>query len=208
MGGAALLIDRLIMPSPVIESVCVFCGSRQGLSPAFAEAAMEMGRTLAARGIRLVYGGGSVGLMGILADACLEAGGEVTGVITRHLMSREVGHAGVTKLIQVDTMLERKSRMAEHSDAFVSLPGGIGTLDELFEMLTWTQLHLHEKPNGLLNVEGYYDSLLAFLRDSVHASGFADAAHLDNLLVGDRIGELLDGLETRAVEMRGGKAGA
>lgn len=159
---------------------------------------MELGRTLAAHGIRLVYGGGSVGLMGILADACLEAGGEVTGVITRHLMTREVGHAGVTELIQVDTMLERKTRMAEHSDAFLSLPGGIGTLDELFEMLTWTQLHLHDKPNGLLNVDGYYDSLIAFLRDSVHANGFADAGHIDNLIVGDTIDELIVALNQRA----------
>lgn len=159
---------------------------------------MELGRTLAARDIRLVYGGGSVGLMGILADACLEAGGEVTGVITRHLMTREVGHAGVTELIQVDTMLERKTRMAEHSDAFLSLPGGIGTLDELFEMLTWTQLYLHDKPNGLLNVDGYYDSLIAFLRDSVHANGFADARHIDNLIVGDTIDELIAALNQRA----------
>lgn len=155
---------------------------------------MRLGRTLAKRGIRLVYGGGSVGLMGILADACLEAGGEVTGVITRHLMSREVGHSRVTDLIQVDTMLERKARMAEHADAFLSLPGGIGTLDELFEMLTWTQLHLHEKPNGLLNVDGYYDGLLAFLRNSVHEAGFADAAHLENLIVGESIEELLASL--------------
>ena len=180
-------------PSP-ITSLCVFCGSRQGKSPAFAEAAMHVGRTLAERGIRLVYGGGSVGLMGILADACLEAGGEVTGVITRHLMNREVGHAGVTDLILVDTMLERKSRMAEHSDAFVSLPGGIGTLDELFEMLTWTQLHLHSKPNGLLNINGYYDPMLTFLRDSVHGQGFADAEHLENLIVSDRFENLLDGM--------------
>lgn len=161
---------------------------------------MALGRTLAAQKIRLVYGGGSVGLMGILADACLEAGGHVTGVITRHLMTREVGHAGVTELIQVDTMLERKTCMAEHSDAFLSLPGGIGTLDELFEMLTWTQLHLHAKPNALLNVDGYYDSLLAFLRDSVHGNGFADRVHLDNLIVGDEIEELIDTLAHRAAE--------
>ncbi len=158
---------------------------------------MHVGRTLAERGIRLVYGGGSVGLMGILADACLEAGGEVTGVITRHLMNREVGHAGVTDLILVDTMLERKSRMAEHSDAFVSLPGGIGTLDELFEMLTWTQLHLHDKPNGVLNVNAYFDPLLAFLRDQVHGQGFADAEHLENLIVADRFDSLLDAMSAR-----------
>lgn len=178
-------------PAP-LQSVCVFCGSRQGQDPAFAEVAIHVGRTLAERGIRLVYGGGSVGLMGILADACLEAGGEVTGVITRHLMDREVGHRGVTDLILVDTMLERKTRMAEHSQAFVSLPGGIGTLDELFEMLTWTQLHLHEKPNGVLNTAGYYDSLIAFLRESVLHQGFVDLPQLENLQVADRIEDLLD----------------
>ena len=158
---------------------------------------MEVGRGLAARGIRLVYGGGSIGLMGIMADACLEAGGQVTGVITRHLMDREVGHRGVTDLVLVDTMLERKTRMAELSDAFLSLPGGVGTLDELFEMLTWTQLHLHEKPNGLLNIEGYYDPLLSFLRDRVQGCGFADAAHVDNLMVGDDFEALLDDMAGR-----------
>lgn len=176
------------------RALCVFCGSRQGQSPAFAEAAMRTGRLLAVRGIRLVYGGGSVGLMGILADACLEAGGHVTGVITRHLMDREVGHRGCTELVLVDTMLERKTRMAELSDAFLSLPGGIGTLDELFEMLTWSQIHLHDKPNALLNVEGYYDPLLAFLRDSVRGRGFADLSHIEALLVGDDLETLLDSL--------------
>ncbi|MBL9154561.1 MAG: TIGR00730 family Rossman fold protein [Verrucomicrobiales bacterium] len=179
---------------PPSRTLCVFCGSRQGQSPAFAEAAIHTGRLLAIRGIRLVYGGGSVGLMGILADACLEAGGHVTGVITRHLMDREVGHSGCTELILVDTMLERKTRMAELSDAFLSLPGGIGTLDELFEMLTWSQLHLHRKPNALLNVEGYYDPLLAFLRESVHGRGFADQAHVDALLVGDELESLVEAL--------------
>ncbi|MCB1089146.1 MAG: TIGR00730 family Rossman fold protein [Verrucomicrobiae bacterium] len=186
--------DRPTLP---LRSLCVFCGSRQGQSPAFARTAMEVGRGLAARGIRLVYGGGSIGLMGIMADACLEAGGQVTGVITRHLMDREVGHRGVTDLLLVDTMLERKTRMAELSDAFLSLPGGVGTLDELFEMLTWTQLHLHEKPNGLLNIEGYYDPLLSFLRDRVQGCGFADAAHVDNLMVGDDFEALLDDMAGR-----------
>ena len=185
-----------------LRSLCVFCGSRQGRSPAFAESAILTGRLLARRGIRLVYGGGSVGLMGILADACLEAGGSVTGVITRHLMDREVGHSGVTELVLVDTMLERKTRMAELSDAFLSLPGGIGTLDELFEMLTWSQLGLHggrDKPNALLNVEGYYDGLLDFLKTSVRDGGFASAAHFDDLLAGPDLEPLLDTIAARCV---------
>ena len=183
---------RMAIPPSSLRSLCVFCGSRQGQSPAFAESAIRLGRLLAARGIRLVYGGGSVGLMGILADACLEAGGEVTGVITRHLMDREVGHRGCTELILVDTMLERKTRMAELSDGFLSLPGGIGTLDELFEMLTWTQLRLHQKPNALLNVDGFYDPLIAFLRQSVLDLGFADAPTIGNLLVDEDPEALLD----------------
>jgi uncharacterized protein (TIGR00730 family) len=182
----------MAIPPSSLRSLCVFCGSRQGQSPAFAESAIWIGRLLAARGIRLVYGGGSVGLMGILADACLEAGGEVTGVITRHLMDREVGHRGCTELILVDTMLERKTRMAELSDGFLSLPGGIGTLDELFEMLTWTQLRLHQKPNALLNVDGFYDPLIAFLRQSVLDLGFADAPTIGNLLVDEDPEALLD----------------
>ena len=156
-----------------IGSLCVFCGSRQGQSPAFAETAMHTGRVLAEREITLVYGGGSVGLMGILANACLEAGGQVTGVITRKLMDREVGHRGL-------------------SDAFIALPGGIGTLDELFEMLTWTQLQIHDKPSGLLNIEGYYDSLIRFLNDSVCARGFATAPEIENLKVAGTLERLLD----------------
>lgn len=183
-----------------LRSLCVFCGSRQGRSPAFAESAILTGRLLAWRGIRLVYGGGSVGLMGILADACLEAGGSVTGVITRHLMDREVGHRGVSELVLVDTMLERKTRMADLSDAFLSLPGGIGTLDELFEMLTWSQLGLHggrTKPSALLNVEGYYDGLLDFLQSSVRDAGFASAAHLEDLLAGADLELLIDAVAAR-----------
>lgn len=178
-----------------IRSLCVFCGSRQGQSPAFAEAAMRTGRLLAERDIALVYGGGSVGLMGILADACLEAGGQVVGVITRRLMDSEVGHRGVTRLELVDTMLERKEKMAELSDAFIALPGGIGTLDELFEMLTWTQLRIHDKPNGLLNVDGYYDSLVRFLKGSVGEQGFASDREIRNLRVSDSLEDLLAALE-------------
>ena len=180
---------------PAIRSLCVFCGSRQGQSVVFAEAAMHAGRWLAEREITLVYGGGSVGLMGILADACLEAGGKVVGVITRRLMDREVGHRGVTRLELVDTMLERKEKMAELSDAFIALPGGIGTLDELFEMLTWTQLRIHDKPNGLLNVDGYYDPLIRFLNQSVCERGFATAGEIANLRVAGTLEELFERLE-------------
>jgi len=174
-----------------MPSLCIFCGSRQGQNPAYAEAAIQTGRVLAERGIRLVYGGGSVGLMGITADACLEAGGQVTGVITRKLMDREVGHTGVDLEI-VETMLGRKTRMAELSDGFISLPGGIGTLDELFEMVTWTQLHIHEKKNGLLNIEGYYDGLIEFLTHKVMAEKFVSERLTDYLCWSDSIEELIE----------------
>jgi uncharacterized protein (TIGR00730 family) len=174
-----------------MTSLCIFCGSRQGSSPAYAQAAIETGRFLADRGIRLVYGGGSVGLMGIVADACLEAGGEVTGVITQRLMDREVGHTGVDLEI-VESMLDRKSRMAELSDGFISLPGGIGTLDELFEMVTWTQLHIHEKRNGLLNIDGYFDSLIDFLQFKIMAEGFVSESLTEYLCWSDSIEELVE----------------
>ncbi|HEX2224649.1 MAG TPA: TIGR00730 family Rossman fold protein [Thermoanaerobaculia bacterium] len=146
-----------------MRRICVFCGSSPGASPAYAEAARELGRLLARRGLGLVYGGGNVGLMGILADAVLAEGGEVIGVIPHSLMAREVGHSGLTELRVVDTMHERKALMADLSDAFIALPGGIGTLDEWFEIWTWAQLGLHPKPCGLLDVQDYYSPLLAFL---------------------------------------------
>lgn len=186
------------MPAHSIQTLCVFCGSQSGETPVFAEAAAEVGKSLAARGIHLVYGGGSVGLMGAVANACLEAGGEVTGVITGKLLDREVGHTGVTKLEVVDTMLERKTRMAELSDAFVSLPGGMGTMDELFEMVTWGLLGLHgqrPKPNGILNVDGYYDGLVAFIRDQMIGRGFLDEDHGSNLVVSDEFDDLLGRME-------------
>lgn len=175
----------------LMSSLCIFCGSRQGKSSAYAEAAIQTGRALAGRGIRMVYGGGSVGLMGIAADACLEAGGNVTGVITRRLMEREVGHTGVDLEI-VETMLERKARMAELSDGFISLPGGIGTLDELFEMVTWTQLHIHEKKNGLLNIGGYYDPLIEFLQEKILAEGFVSERLREYLCWAGSIEELIE----------------
>ena len=154
-----------------LTSVCVFCGASTGSNPAYREAAIALGKELARRQLTLVYGGGAVGLMGIVADAALAAGGEVIGIIPESLKSKEIGHNGLTRLEVVDGMHARKARMAELSDAFIALPGGLGTFEELFEVWTWGQLGYHGKPLGLLNVAGYYDGLLAFLRTSV-ASGF------------------------------------
>jgi len=174
------------------QSICVFCGSQSGTNPAFADVARLVGKTLAKHSIRIVYGGGSVGLMGIVADSCLDAGGEVIGVITHSLMEAEVGHTGVTRLEQVETMLERKARMAELSDGFISLPGGIGTMDELFEMLTWTRLGIHQKPNGLLNVDGFYDELISFVLKTQVEGGFISGDGANNLLVSDKLDDLLE----------------
>jgi uncharacterized protein (TIGR00730 family) len=151
----------------VIRSLCVYCGSSNGADPAFGEATRALARLLAERGIRIVYGGSAVGLMGALADAALEAGGTVVGVIPQALVDREIGHRGLSELRVVGSMHERKALMAELSDGFVALPGGIGTLEELIETYTWSQLGLHAKPLGVLNVAGYYDGLLAFLDHAV-----------------------------------------
>ena len=151
--------------------VCVFCGSRDGTDPRYAAAAVSMGVAIAEAGLGLVYGGGSVGLMGIVADAALAAGGEVIGVIPDGLFSREIAHTGLTELHAVPSLTARKALMADLSDAFVALPGGYGTLDELFEMVTWTQLGIHAKPSGLLEVDGFWADLLRFL-DHVTEAGF------------------------------------
>lgn len=150
-----------------MRAICVFCGSSPGGRPAYGEAAAAMGRAIAARGLELVYGGGKVGLMGIAADAALAAGGRVTGVLPRALLEREVGHHGLSELHVVGSMHERKARMAELSDAFVALPGGFGTFEELCEVITWGQLGIHSKPCGLLNAEGYYDPLLTLFDRAV-----------------------------------------
>lgn len=149
-----------------MRRICVFCGSSGGSRPEYAAAARSLARELAARGHGLVYGGGNVGLMGVVADAMLEAGGEVVGVIPHTLMAREIGHTGVTTLHIVDSMHERKALMADLADAFIALPGGIGTFEEWFEAVTWTQLGLHRKPCGLLNVHGFYDQLIRFMEHS------------------------------------------
>jgi uncharacterized protein (TIGR00730 family) len=146
-----------------LSSVCVYCGSSPGVDPGFRSAAASLGRLLARRGVRLVYGGGHVGLMGVVADAALGEGGEVHGVITRALEQKEIAHRGLTMLTVVETMHERKAAMADMADGFLMLPGGFGTLDEFFEAVTWTQLGVHAKPCGALNVNGFFDPLLALL---------------------------------------------
>ena len=178
-------------------SICVYCGSRPGESPAYAEAARSVGHEIGRRGWQLVYGGGRAGLMGVVADAALAAGAPVVGVIPQSLMGRELGHRGLTELHVVDTMHERKTLMAERSDAFIALPGGIGTFEELFEVWTWRQLGYHDKPLGLLNVAGYYDALLLFI-DQCKANGFMSIEQTDNLQVGSESVELLDRLGTLA----------
>jgi uncharacterized protein (TIGR00730 family) len=166
--------------SAPLASVCLFCGSNTGTRPSYAAAAREIGRTLAARGMTLVYGGGSVGLMDIAAQSALDAGGRVIGVITEQLMVREVGHSGLDELHVVATMHERKALMAKLSDAFVALPGGYGTFDELCEMATWDQLGIHAKPLVAVNLEGYFDGFLAQL-DRAVADGLLKAEHRELL---------------------------
>ncbi len=167
-----------------MKNICVYCGSSPGKSEAYCDAARSLGKLLAAREIGLIYGAASVGVMGALADATLAAGGEVVGVIPEALMSFEISHDNLTELVVVDSMHTRKATMAERADAFIALPGGLGTLEELFEMLTWSQLRFHAKPVGLLNVDGFYDSLLAFLDQTV-AHEFVRQEHRDNLIVSD-----------------------
>ncbi|HEX7183685.1 MAG TPA: TIGR00730 family Rossman fold protein [Thermoanaerobaculia bacterium] len=174
-----------------MRRICVFCGSSPGASPAYAEAAQAMGAALAARGLGLVYGGGNVGLMGVVADAAMAGGGEVIGVIPRALEAREVAHAGITDLRVVGSMHERKALMAELADGFIALPGGIGTLEEWFEIWTWAQLGIHSKPFGLLNAAGYFDSLLTFLDRTVEER-FVRTEYRAMVLVGDRPEPLLD----------------
>ncbi|MEK0429504.1 MAG: hypothetical protein RL001_2031 [Pseudomonadota bacterium] len=165
------------------RSVCVYCGASSGHDPLYAEAARALGREMAQQQLALVYGGGHVGLMGIIADTVLEAGGEVTGVIPKALMDTEVGHDRLTRLLVVKDMHERKALMAEQANGFIAMPGGIGTLEELFEAMTWAQLGFHEKPVGLLNVNGFYDKLLAFL-SQLEQEGFLRAEHR-NLLINE-----------------------
>jgi uncharacterized protein (TIGR00730 family) len=159
-----------------MERLCVFCGSNVGNRPVYADGAHRLGEAMAARGLGLVYGGGHIGLMGVIADAVLRCGGQVVGVIPKSMVDKELAHAGLTKLHVVDTMHQRKALMANLADGFAALPGALGTGDELFEILTWAQLKLHSKPVGLLNLAGYFDPLLAWL-DRTVAEGFMRPAH-------------------------------
>jgi uncharacterized protein (TIGR00730 family) len=177
-----------------MNSICVFCGSSPGNDPAYAEAASRLGRILAERDTTLVYGGGHVGLMGVVADAALGAGGDVIGVMPRSLVDREIGHTGLTKLHVVGSMHERKALMSELSDGFVALPGGNGTLEEFFEVLTWAQLGEHGKPCGLLNVAGYYDPLLAVFDRMVNRA-FLKEEHRNLVLVEEDAKSLLERFE-------------
>lgn len=174
-----------------MDRICVYCGSSPGRNPAYRGAAESLGRTLAGRDLGLVYGGGNVGLMGVIADATLEAGGEAHGVIPETLLGREPAHEGLTALDVVDTMHARKERMVELADGFVALPGGFGTLEELMEVLTWAQLGFHRDPCGFLNVEGYYDQVVAFFDEQVEA-GFVSQRHRDMVVVSEDIDDLLD----------------
>ena len=184
-----------------MKSICVFCGSREGRAPAYLEAARALGTAMAASGLTLVYGGGGQGMMGAVADAALAAEGRVIGVIPRDLFEREHLHEGITELHAVDGMLERKALMARLSDGFISLPGGIGTMDELFEMWTWTQLGIHGKPSVLLNVEGYYDALIAFL-DHMTAAGYLGRDQRALLRVAQTADDALRGLVPAAAPAR------
>jgi uncharacterized protein (TIGR00730 family) len=179
------------MSTPKPTRICVFCGSSAGKRPAYAEAARATGRALLERGLGLVYGGGNVGLMGVLADTVLAGGGEVIGVIPEALMRREVGHSGLTTLHVVDTMHQRKALMADLSSGFVALPGGLGTYEEFFEVLTWSQLGFHPKPCGVLNVDGYFEPLLDMVAHGV-TEGFIRDRHQALVMHDSDAGRLLD----------------
>jgi len=189
---------RLDYNGAMLRSLAVFCGSSPGAASIYRETAGEVGRLLGERAIRLVYGGGHVGLMGVVADACLNAGGRVVGVIPQALADREVAHRGLTELRIVGSMHERKAVMAELSDAFLALPGGYGTWDELFEALTWSQLGIQNKTCGLLNVNGYYDSMIA-MADRAVAEGFIRDSNRELLLSDTDVARLLDRLNHAAV---------
>jgi uncharacterized protein (TIGR00730 family) len=178
-----------------LRAVCVFCGSNAGAREDYSRAAVEVGRVIAARGLALIYGGAAVGLMGTLADSALAAGGKVVGVIPKALVEREIAHAGLTELREVTSMHERKAIMADSSDAFLALPGGAGTLEEVFEAWTWAQLGHHQKPVGLLNVAGFFDGLVAFL-DHQCRERFIRQEHRDMLIVESDANRLLDRFES------------
>ena len=192
-GGGHGYYRRIDQPGNCNVNICVFCGSSAGARDAYREAATALGRALAERDVGLVYGGAQVGLMGAVADAVLAHGGSAVGVIPESLARVEIAHTGLTELKIVQTMHERKAEMAARADGFIALPGGIGTLEELFEVWTWSQLGIHAKPVGLLNADGYYDSLLAFL-DHMHAERFVRPQHRELLVTNEDPSRLIDQL--------------
>ena len=181
-----------------MKSIAVYCGASPGADPVFADAARSLARVLVEHNIALVYGGGKVGLMGVIADEVLRLGGEASGVIPKALVEREVGHAGLTRLFVVKDMHERKAMMSDLADGFIAMPGGMGTLEELFEMVTWAQLGIHAKPIGLLNVEGFYDGLARFVEHMV-GQGFVRPAHAELLTLDASPDALVQRLMQRAV---------
>ncbi|MBL4784118.1 MAG: TIGR00730 family Rossman fold protein [Cohaesibacteraceae bacterium] len=178
----------------MVKRICVYCGSNPGNRPAYKLAAVRLAETIVERGYELVYGGANVGIMGVIADAALAKGGKVHGVIPGALIEKEIAHQGLTRLYSVGSMAERKQKMADLSDGFVSLPGGAGTMDEMFEMWVWAQLGWNDKPSALMNVEGYYDHLLRFL-DHQAKEGYVKQAHRDMLVVSDDASDILDQFE-------------
>ncbi|MBT3341436.1 MAG: TIGR00730 family Rossman fold protein [Gemmatimonadetes bacterium] len=180
------------MPTPAVN-ICVYCGSKSPDDKRYQQAAVTLGKELVARQVGLIYGGGRAGLMGEIAQAVLDGGGHVTGVIPRDLMDRELGHTGVTELFVVDDMHQRKALMSRDAAAFIALPGGYGTLEELFEMVAWQQLEIHDRPVGILNTGGYYDGLFRFLDQAVE-TGFLHQPHRDLLIVEEEPEALLDKL--------------
>jgi uncharacterized protein (TIGR00730 family) len=185
------------MDDRTFNRLCVFCGTNAGSRPAYGIAARELGRVLAEQGVELVYGGASVGVMGELADSVQEHGGHVTGIIPQQLMEKEAAHTGIRNLIVVASMHQRKSQMADMSDGFIAFPGGIGTLEGFFEVLTWGQLGIHSKPAGILNVERYFEGLTGFLDHAVR-EGFLTEAHRQAIIVDSDPGVLLDRLRSYA----------
>jgi len=181
-----------------IQRICVFCGSRPGHQAIYRQAADELGRMLAQRGYGLVYGGGQVGLMGVIADAVMRYGGEVDGVIPRPMVSRELAHLQITRLHEVGSMHERKARMAELADAFIAMPGGFGTFEELFEIITWAQLGIHRKPIGLLNAAGYFNPLQHLMEQAI-SEGFVKPEHRQLTVIEAQPTPLLDALEGHAM---------
>jgi len=188
------------------KRLCVFCGSQKGANPIYAEEARQLGRAMAGRGIELVFGGGHIGLMGVVADAVLEAGGQVIGVIPQGLVERELAHRGLTTLHIVKSMHERKALMADLSDAFVALAGGYGTADELFEILTWKQLKLHAKPIGLLNTSGFFDPLLMWIGAAI-GEGFVKEKYRGDLVVENDVRQLLERMMPTPTVSRSAYAG-